>query len=664
MSSLQQINSPYPFFTDLKGKPTDGLLYIGEEGKDPESYPIQVYWDEALLLTASQPISITAGYITNNGTAAKIFSAENYSILVKSSSGRVIFYSGKGLALIGDPTTTIAGLVRQATDTEVYDGDSLAQLAFVNPEQYKKFNGFIDNLASLKTREGELNEVVCLKTYAVNTYKEPVFYKWIHTSSESPDEVNVIQVTGIILGRWHRITPGFLSPESVDGDLQFAVDSYTKVLITQSLTLLANITIDNPLGHLCGLGFNRARTAGITTNFGPHITCGAYSLNFLNTADSNFGLKITDLSLSYTGSSAALSIIGFLNSAIHNIFLDCLSLGEIGISYGARSFFSVLENSTITSFKSYGVKIDNGGTKAVIKDCDITSSQSSAIAAIEVNVPGISVYDGQADVNHAGDNLGIGVRFNNITAAIMQGGLVQGTLFEADTGIKITGTTHAFQHIVIRNTRHTLGSGQIGVNFDRAYNCVLENPAIYGPTGGTIAIFGANAIQCGIVGNFDMCRSNITVDLASVNCYKICTERILYTDRSLITTAANFTVIVNDCQYLGKTIHNGTAWDKFFQVVTDDSFVAITPPRAIGQVIVRTLTGGGEYIQANYNTGTGVTTSLLVGGGSAVNATDGALTGTTGTDGYITLRSYSSDGKVYIENRRGSSRSFIIEFLQ
>lgn len=45
-----------------------------------------------------------------------------------------------------------------------------------------------------------------------------------------------------------------------------------------------------------------------------------------------------------------------------------------------------------------------------------------------------------------------------------------------------------------------------------------------------------------------------------------------------------------------------------------------------------------------------------------VGLTGGALTGTTGTDGNFTLSAHT-DGKLYLENRTGGSRTFTIEFL-
>lgn len=84
-----EIENPYPFFTDRRGAALDlGYVYIGEEGKDPELFPIDVFWDEALTSPAVQPLRTEAGYIVNpdagNSAAAVYFSGSAYSIRIRN----------------------------------------------------------------------------------------------------------------------------------------------------------------------------------------------------------------------------------------------------------------------------------------------------------------------------------------------------------------------------------------------------------------------------------------------------------------------------------------------------------------------------------------------------------------------------------------------------
>lgn len=84
---------PYPHFKELDGTPlNNGYVYIGDAGVDPEANPATVYWDDALGVTATQPIRTINGYYSNAGTPADVFvNATNFSITVRDSAGALIF---------------------------------------------------------------------------------------------------------------------------------------------------------------------------------------------------------------------------------------------------------------------------------------------------------------------------------------------------------------------------------------------------------------------------------------------------------------------------------------------------------------------------------------------------------------------------------------------
>ncbi len=204
MPIVQQVSSPFPTFTGFDGKPIDGFLYIGEEGKDPEAYPIQVYWDEELTLTASQPISIVAGFATNMGQAAKLFTSESYSVLVKNLKGRVESYSRKGIALIGSPTFLTPGLVRRATDTEVFYGTPASD-AFVSPEQFQKFDKVVSTIDEFRLSPGAFDgDSRFLACHTTNGDGGHGTFYWDAASTDADDGQDTIAVTGVSTGRWKR----------------------------------------------------------------------------------------------------------------------------------------------------------------------------------------------------------------------------------------------------------------------------------------------------------------------------------------------------------------------------------------------------------------------------------------------------------------------------
>lgn len=89
------VETPFQNFTGLDGKPlTNGKVYIGQVGTDPTVFAnqIPVFWDEALTIPASQPLTTNAGYIVRFGTPARVWVATDYSISVKNASNILVYY--------------------------------------------------------------------------------------------------------------------------------------------------------------------------------------------------------------------------------------------------------------------------------------------------------------------------------------------------------------------------------------------------------------------------------------------------------------------------------------------------------------------------------------------------------------------------------------------
>ena len=91
MSALS-IQPTYPIFTDIDGQPLEaGYVWIGTANLDPQTNPINVYWDAALTLPAAQPIRTLAGYPANSGTPARLYVNSDYSIRVMNKNGSVVY---------------------------------------------------------------------------------------------------------------------------------------------------------------------------------------------------------------------------------------------------------------------------------------------------------------------------------------------------------------------------------------------------------------------------------------------------------------------------------------------------------------------------------------------------------------------------------------------
>jgi hypothetical protein len=91
MSALS-IQPTYPIFTDIDGQPLEaGYVWIGTANLDPQTNPINVYWDAALTILAPQPIRTLAGYPSNNGTPARLYVNSDYSIRVMNRNGSTVY---------------------------------------------------------------------------------------------------------------------------------------------------------------------------------------------------------------------------------------------------------------------------------------------------------------------------------------------------------------------------------------------------------------------------------------------------------------------------------------------------------------------------------------------------------------------------------------------
>jgi hypothetical protein len=95
----QRIGNPFPMFFDRYGRPlTGGKLYIGTGGDDPQSNPIDVFFDDALTVSAVQPINVIGGLATNNGNPAQLYVAESqYSLRARDADGAEVFYSANAV---------------------------------------------------------------------------------------------------------------------------------------------------------------------------------------------------------------------------------------------------------------------------------------------------------------------------------------------------------------------------------------------------------------------------------------------------------------------------------------------------------------------------------------------------------------------------------------
>lgn len=129
-----QVLKPYETFLDIDGDPLeDGYLYIGVDTLNPETNPVQAYWDEALAVPATQPIRTKGGYPSNAGTISRIYVAStSYSLRVKNKNGTQV---SQDLA-VTSPTDAyrlsflqnIAGAITRSVESKLYESISVLDI--------------------------------------------------------------------------------------------------------------------------------------------------------------------------------------------------------------------------------------------------------------------------------------------------------------------------------------------------------------------------------------------------------------------------------------------------------------------------------------------------------------------------------------------------------
>lgn len=89
-----RLGNPFPMFFDAEGDPLhNGFIYMGEPGQDPETHPLDTFFDTDLTIAAAQPLRTRGGYIADGANPAFVYAAgEDYSIRVRDALGGELLF--------------------------------------------------------------------------------------------------------------------------------------------------------------------------------------------------------------------------------------------------------------------------------------------------------------------------------------------------------------------------------------------------------------------------------------------------------------------------------------------------------------------------------------------------------------------------------------------
>ena len=287
------VESPYSIFTAGNGSAlSNGYVYIGQTGLNPQVNPISVFWDAELLYPAAQPIRTINGYASRDGSPGRLYVAESdYSILVKSSNGSLI-YSALSVSL--GASSEVAQFVKI---------DNVIDLRLYEPtEDYQQ----IELLGHTNPGIG-----------GGRFYYDPV-------SADSDDNGVVIVTTGG--NRWVRILEDdFVTLDmfgrvstNVDSSFSYALDyviaNKTELRLPSGRSVLTSAVAKSITGYgsitISGHGENNS-ILDLNTG-GDGLTLSLAGNYWLDVAPGSTGVHFKDFTISTTNASVGtgLSIVG------------------------------------------------------------------------------------------------------------------------------------------------------------------------------------------------------------------------------------------------------------------------------------------------------------------------------------------------------------------
>jgi hypothetical protein len=319
---LTQLAPPYPIFTDKNGDPLDaGFLYFGVVNQNPETQPIQVYYDSAFTQPAAQPLRTSNGYVMRNGSPALIYADSQFSVTVRDKSGSLVIYSPVGYGI--DPAS-VSGTV--IYDDFTGDGVTTVFVLTASPSTKNATNVYIDGVYQSKDNYNTVGSTLTFSTAPpLNSAIEVVSQESSIIGGASSQQITYNQggsgaVTRTVQSRLRDFVSvkdfGAVGDGVTDDTaaIQAAIDhcataGRTVYFPAGTYNISAPLVLDNDVGssRLVSEGRNRASIVKTTNTVGGADSVDA-AIIIQRSVDYAYANVIDGISISTTQSSIAYGI--------------------------------------------------------------------------------------------------------------------------------------------------------------------------------------------------------------------------------------------------------------------------------------------------------------------------------------------------------------------
>lgn len=286
-----QVLSPFPFFTDRKGKPLDqGYVYVGEVDKDPELFPQAVYWDEELTLPAAQPLRTENGFVVNGGVYSTFYTDGPYSIRVRERLGNApgpqAFYRTNVTDLAADlaaPTGASMVGFSQAGSGAVARTIQTKLREYVSVEDYASSGDFGEWLNRAISAASPGQQILIPADSSAFTWTTPVADGGKNVRIYGGTDIRPYAMftgaeTALTLTGWGSSVEGFcIEGDRTDGQILLSV-SGNDTCIDRCFFLNSDILIQQPMGAGSYIMYNGLRLGNaksiamdIQDGVSPHV---------------------------------------------------------------------------------------------------------------------------------------------------------------------------------------------------------------------------------------------------------------------------------------------------------------------------------------------------------------------------------------------------------